>query len=229
MAASVSRVLVVADSAGSAAGYAALLAGAGHEPWTAVGPAEVASLALECAPGVALIALDAPSSELRSLIQRVRGAVERPLPVVLALPDSAWWLRAPPSAELAPVAVVRRAGLTSDVFEGALERLSIGPARAPVQASLALDATRRRLTGPAGTARLTPAEGALVATLLGAPGALADLTLLCGAIWPGDPPDEHRIVALRTHVYALRRKLAAVGAEDALVTEPGRGYRLVMS
>jgi DNA-binding response OmpR family regulator len=61
--------------------------------------------------------------------------------------------------------------------------------------------------------------------LLAASGEVSDFAALCGAVWDGALPDQHRIVALRTHVHSTRRKLAAVGAADALISEPGRGYR----
>lgn len=222
------RVLVLADSEASAAGYERLLTAAGHEPWAAVGATRAAALVAECAPAVALVALDAPSSELRAVVGRLRMGAHDLLPVVLALPDAAWWLRVPPSPGFESVAVVRRSGLTAAAFDAAAERLGVSVTSREARVPLAVDGARRRLSGPAGAVRLTPIEGALARALLAEPGEVVSTSALCGALWAGEPLDEHRIVALRTHVYSLRRKLAAVGAEDALVTEPGRGYRLAV-
>ena len=223
------RVAVVADSEAAAAGHATLLTGLGHEVWTAASALAATALVQQASPEAVLVAIDASSPELRAIVGRLRGAAERALPVILVLPDAAWWLRVAPSADLAPVAVVRRSGLTAAALAGALERLRLARSPRRARGSLSLDAARRRLTGPKGSVRLTPAEGALVRALLAAPGEVSDFAALCASVWDGAPPDQHRIVALRTHVHALRRKLAAVGAADALTSEPGRGYRLAAS
>ncbi|MFN8639439.1 MAG: winged helix-turn-helix domain-containing protein [Dehalococcoidia bacterium] len=219
------RVLVLAENAAAAEAYAALLRAQEHEVWVAVGSAPAAALARESNADVMLAAIDDTSAGLRRVIARVRGALERDVPVVLALSDSSWWLRAPPG-DLSSVAVLHREGLTARAIEGTFERLGLAPASVH-DAPLALDGARRQLTGPTGTVRLTPTEGAIARALLDAIGATVSVEVLCAAAWPGAPIDAHRIVALRTHMYGLRRKLGAVGARDALATEPGRGYRLV--
>jgi len=48
---------------------------------------------------------------------------------------------------------------------------------------------------------------------------------LTHALWGANPPDSD---ALKSHIYALRRKLALAGAPDMIVTIPQLGYRLVL-
>ncbi len=221
------RVLVLAEHDVAAEAYAALLRERGFEVWVTVGLDSAAALARESAADVVLAAVDDTSAGLRRAVARVRGASEDVVPVVLALPESSWWLRAPPG-DVPRIAVVRREGLTARSIEAAFERLGLAPASAE-EAPLTLDAARRHLTGPDGTTRLTPTEGALARALLDAIGLTVSVDALCDAAWPGAAVDTHRVVALRTHMYGLRRKLAGVGAADALATEPGRGYRLASS
>ena len=223
------RVAVLAQSGHDAAALGEMLAGLGHPVATSTDWASAAALVRARRPAVAVISGDAPSPKLRALAERVRDAAEGPLPLLFALPESAWWLRAPQARELAPFSFVRRAGLTEQELAGALQSLGVGSDVPTRTSTLSLDATRRRLEGPVGAARLTPAEGALAALFLGSAGRLVDLDTLCDGVWGEGSHDSGHAVALRTHIYGLRRKLEQVGAGDVLVTEPGRGYRLASS
>jgi hypothetical protein len=223
------RIAVLAQSAHDAAALGEMLGGLGHTVATSSDWASAAALVRARRPAVAVISGDAPSPKLRALAQRVRDAAEGPLPVLFALPESAWWLRAPQARDLAPFSFVRRSGLTEQDLAGALQTLGVGSDPPTRTSTLSLDATRRRLEGPSGAARLTPAEGALAAAFLGSAGRVLGLDTLCDAVWGDGAHDSARAVALRTHVYGLRRTLQQVGAGDVLVTEPGRGYRLASS
>ncbi|MCC6236710.1 MAG: winged helix-turn-helix domain-containing protein [Dehalococcoidia bacterium] len=222
------RVVVIADSVGSAEGFAGLATQLGHEGWLAVGAASAMVRMQEAHPDAALVALDAESSVLRAVIERAR-AVSPGVPIVLALRDDSWWLRSPPGGVLAPVATVRRTGLSARTLSNALARLGVRSDAREAPDALRLDGTSRHLEGAAGRRRLTPAEGALLARLLDAAGAIVPHEELARAVWGDGPLDRARMVALRTHMYELRRKLAAVGGTAALLSEPGRGYRLATS
>lgn len=219
------RIAVLAQSGQDAAALGGLLAGLGHEVAVSSERAAAPALLHEHRPAAALISSDARSPELRALARRVRDAAEAPIPIVFALPESAWWLRAPPSLDLMPLALLRRAGLTARDLASALRRLAIGPPAPAHTLPVAIDAAHRRLEGPAGVARLTPAEGALLALFLGSAGQVVRIEALCAAVWDDGNHDAARETALRTHIHNLRGKLREVGAGQALVTEPGRGYR----
>lgn len=220
-------VVVIADNAGSADSLARLARQLGHRVWTVLGTAHAMTSAQEAQPDAVLVALDAESQVLRGVIDRVR-AVAPGVPVLLALPDDSWWLRSPPGS-LMPVATVRRAGLGAGALSSAFARLGLHGGTREAPAALRLDAAARLLDGPRGRAHLTPAEGALISLLLGAEGEVVRHQDMAREIWGGEPIDRPRMVALRTHVYEVRRKLEAVGAPGSLLSEPGRGYRLAMS
>ncbi len=219
------RIAVLAQSGHDAAALAGMLAGLGHEVATSTAPAAAPALVREQRPAAALISSDARSPELRALAGRVRDAAEGPLPLIFALPESAWWLRAPPGVELGPLALVRRAGLTATDLAVALQRIAISAAVPAGSPTVAMDTAWRHLEGPAGAARLTPAEGALLALLLASAGQVVGFEALCAAVWGAGEHDAARATALRTHIHTLRGKLRQVGAGEALATEPGRGYR----
>jgi DNA-binding response OmpR family regulator len=94
----------------------------------------------------------------------------------------------------------------------------------PAATGLRLDPSQHALSGPAGTQSLTPTEYRLLASLMGAPGAVVRRRSLVLAGWPAGA-----IVADNTldqYIARLRRKLAAAGEEGrAIATVHGVGYR----
>src|SRR5687767_12904771 len=100
------RIAVLAQSGHDAAALEELLVGLGHAVDISTDWASAAALVRARRPALAVISGDAPSPKLRGLAQRVRDAAEGPLPLVFALPESAWWLRAPQARELAPFSFV---------------------------------------------------------------------------------------------------------------------------
>ena len=66
----------------------------------------------------------------------------------------------------------------------------------------------------------------LLAVLIEARGGLVTRQALLDRVWPGQAIEES---ALRVHLSAARKALAEAGADDnAIVNEPGRGYRLTL-
>ena len=55
------------------------------------------------------------------------------------------------------------------------------------------------------------------------PDGWAPRTEILRRVWGSE---ETGLAALRVHMSNLRRKLAATGAGDCIVTEPGKGYRI---
>ena len=66
-------------------------------------------------------------------------------------------------------------------------------------------------------------EAKILALLMdAAPGVVSNASISY-ALWGDEPPESG---ALRTHIYNLRKALSAVGAEDCLSTQRGKGYIL---
>ena len=92
-----------------------------------------------------------------------------------------------------------------------------------------LDLAQRHLRDPAGTrVDLTERECRLLALLGRQPGQSTPRTLLEGALYPQGGESAHQ--ALNTLIRRLRRKLCQAGVSaDLILTDPGVGYRLVVS
>ena len=188
-----------------------------------------------------LLVIEGASAEAaRSLLERARAAAEAPLPAVLVLPGGATWLRGVLPLELQPCVAVSSIAAV-EVLSGALAGLTEGMALTPTaqtvyaaqnaQAehrprSLRWVADRREVRGPGGTARLTRSEGQIFAALLEAGGRAVGPDAINRELWGEVILDRHAGAAIRSHIYTLRRKLAAAGLGGALISLPGIGYRL---
>lgn len=167
------------------------------------------------------------SDEARDTIERCRAAAESALPVILVLWSSPW-LHTPLPLDFAPASVLDASKATAaDLVRAA--RLLSGDEMAPdrlVAGTLTLDPAERRLRGPAGDAFLTPSEAILLSALLGHPREVVRVEEVARALWGTPVGDAHARAAIRTHLHTLRRKLASVGARDAIRSVSGVGYRL---
>lgn len=92
-----------------------------------------------------------------------------------------------------------------------------------------LDLAQRHLRDPAGIrVDLTQRECRLLALLARQPGQSTPRTLLEGALYPQGGESAYQ--ALNTLIRRLRRKLGQAGVTaDLILTDPGVGYRLVVS
>lgn len=91
---------------------------------------------------------------------------------------------------------------------------------------LAMDPAAHAVTCDNGSAMLTPTEYRLLAALAARPGEVLRRRELTAAAWP-DGAIVHDNT-LDAYVGRIRRKLRAVGREDALGTVHGVGYRLLL-
>lgn len=164
--------------------------------------------------------------EAREAITRCRAAAESTLPVILVLWSSPW-LHGPLPADLEPAAVLDASKATAADLIRAARVLAGKPAEAEIDvAGLALDPVERRLRGPNGDAFLTPSEATLLGLLLSHPLDVVRVEEVARALWGTPINGSHERAAIRTHLHTLRRKLASVGAGDAIRSVPGVGYRL---
>ncbi len=91
---------------------------------------------------------------------------------------------------------------------------------------VSLDIARREVRVGDAPLDLTPREYELLKVLLGRAGSVVTVGRLLRAVWGAAYADESHYV----HVYVsrLRRKLAAAGAFEVFVAEPGVGYRVLL-
>jgi len=179
----------------------------------------------------AVVLLDDGSTSLdadaiRTLVGRLRGAAESPLPVVLLLEDDSVWLRARPAADLSPITALPSDAPTRSVHD-ALDRLmgADGPLEARSSSVCRLDAVRREVSGPGGAVGLTPSELTVAWALATADGAVVGYDALSRALWDVSADASTR-AALRTHLHTLRAKLRRVPPALEVENRPGVGYRL---
>jgi two-component system, OmpR family, KDP operon response regulator KdpE len=96
--------------------------------------------------------------------------------------------------------------------------LTVGP--------VTLDIARREVHVDEQLVELTPREYELLKVLLGRAGSVVTRGRLLRAVWGAAYSDESHY--LHVYVSRLRRKLAAAGAADVIVAEPGVGYRVLL-
>jgi DNA-binding response OmpR family regulator len=223
------RVLLVGESEPGVELARSLVAGAGHEVAGATTPLEVSAAVRRRAAEAVVCDVDADSRALRRLVERVRHAAEAPLPVVLLLPESASWLRTGAPLDLAPLAALPRSSAEVSDLRGALEWVSDAPRRRepdwPLGGLASFDRAARELRAETGSQRLTPSEAAILGLLLDAGGRPVDAAALSLALWRTSQLDRFARAAIRSHVHTLRKKLAALGLEGAVASDPRLGYR----
>jgi hypothetical protein len=134
--------------------------------------------------------------------------------------------------ELAQADVTRIAlPLDPEELIGALadeRRLEIA-APSGAEPDIRLDRARRVACGPMGEALLTRTETRLLDLLLGRRPGVVPIDEILREVWgyTSDKADTD-LEIVRTHVRNLRRKLEPIGFVDAVQSQRGRGYRLVV-
>ena len=230
------RALVVAEQPGRRDTLAGEVRDAGHE---VIGSADATGVTAEIwrgahgGPDVMVVDLGGEAASLRRLIDRARHAAEQPLPVLLLLPDGSAWLRGALPRELLPAVTAPSREADSGALARALAQLdTVGSAAAaPPRArvgSLSFDPSRRDVSGPDGSAHLTPSEAAVLGVLVREEGGVVPHGRLAQELWGTAVVDRHSRAAIRSHVHTLRGKLRAVGLGSAVASLPGVGYRLVI-
>lgn len=193
----------------------------------ACGPAEVMLAVRTHRPRAAIV--EAPSlGALVTLVDRLRGAAEGPLPVVAVLPAGAAAVAFAGGGEVPALAICAAAD-PPERIAACLHELGDGvPADAAPPFSY--DPRARLLRGRGDAVPLTPLEARAFDLLLEAAGAAVSHGDLCAALWGrGEraiPVDGALRAALRTHLHGLRRKLRRVEAPVAIETHRNVGYAL---
>ena len=225
------RVLVVAEDPLRREVLARAVSAAGHEVGGLSDVREASLAVLRAEPKALLVELaEGSAAQLVRLLERARNAAEAPLPAVVLLPEGSVWLRGSLPFGLMPAAAIAVSPSGGDGIERVLRELAGGGAEAGREAlcsgELRLDAVRRELTGPAGTAHLTESETRVLAAVVEGGGGVVTAEQVAGALWGRPLTDKHSRAAIRSHVHTLRRKLGSVRLDGLVVSLPGVGYRL---
>jgi two-component system KDP operon response regulator KdpE len=219
------RILVVAATPADRLAIGAAVEALGYDFRAAVAADASAAATRRFAPD--LVLLDAPSEAVAdALLERVRGAAERPLAAVLLLPERSPRLRLAARAD--GVAVLPRGELDGVGSAIATHDYVHGRAR-PRHVRLRLDADIALLSANGESVHLTRSESALAEVLLAKPGEVVTSADLATAVWRGRERPLRVGTALRTHIYTLRAKLADIAPEARIENVVSVGYRLRLS
>jgi DNA-binding response OmpR family regulator len=91
---------------------------------------------------------------------------------------------------------------------------------------IAMDCSAKRVVAGSQEIKLLPKEFALLEFLLRHPDQVFNAESLLSRVWSSD--SEASINTVKTYVYMLRKKLAAVGFSEFIQTAHGFGYKLVL-
>jgi two-component system KDP operon response regulator KdpE len=225
------RVLVVDDEPSIRQVLDAALRARGYDTRVAVDAAEALEMASAVEPDVVVLDLGLPDLDGIDVCRELRRWTANPI-IVLTVDDGenrkvealdagaddyvTKPFSVPELLARVRVAVRHRAVLAQTVEAGAVD---LGELR--------VDTAGHEAFVGAEPLRLTRKEFALLAVLARNAGKVLPHETLLTAAWGGDAP--RRGGQLRTHVTQLRNKLAAANASARILSEPGVGYRLVVS
>ncbi|HEY7936960.1 MAG TPA: response regulator transcription factor [Candidatus Limnocylindrales bacterium] len=222
-------LLLIEDDVPTRRALVANLVGHGHQVDEAGTAADGLRAWEDRRPDLILLDLGLPDRDGLSVIRQVRREASTPILVLSARGDERDRVTALEQgaddyltkpfglAELRAriAALLRRAaGPLADA--GGL--LSVGPVN--------LDIARREVRVGNELVELTPREYELLKVLLGRAGSVVTRGRLLRAVWGAAYSEESHY--LHVYVSRLRRKLAAAGAPDLIVAEPGVGYRVLL-
>jgi two-component system, OmpR family, KDP operon response regulator KdpE len=222
-------LLLIEDDVPTRRALVANLVGHGHQVDEAGTAAEGLRAWEDRRPDLILLDLGLPDRDGLAIIRQIRREAATPILVLSARGDERDRVTALEQgaddyltkpfglAELRAriAALLRRAaGPLADA--GGL--LTVGP--------VILDIARREVHVGGQLVELTPREYELLKVLLGRAGSVVTRGRLLRAVWGAAYSDESHY--LHVYVSRLRRKLAAAGAAELIVAEPGVGYRVLL-
>jgi two-component system, OmpR family, KDP operon response regulator KdpE len=222
-------LLLIEDDLPTRRALVANLVGHGHQVDEAGTAAEGLRAWEDRRPDLILLDLGLPDRDGLSIIRQVRREAATPILVLSARGDERDRVTALEQgaddyltkpfglAELRAriAALLRRAaGPLADA--GGL--LTVGPVN--------LDIARREVHVGDRLVDLTPREYELLKVLLGRAGSVVTRGRLLRAVWGAAYSEESHY--LHVYVSRVRRKLAAAGAPEVIVAEPGVGYRVLL-
>lgn len=219
-------VLIVSEQVERRAIDAAATERAGYRVVTAE-PAETAAIAQRTRPDILMIDVTGDTSTLRGVLERARVAVAAQLPVLVVLPESSVWLRAPLPLDMAPAVTLSRDAVAGGELGRACRSLleEVSPSASHRTGGLTFEPGARAISGPGGMAALTPSEATVMALFLERAGEAVPIESFTHALWNRAAVDRRARAAIRSHIHTLRRKMQQVGAGDPIVSVTGVGYR----
>jgi two-component system, OmpR family, KDP operon response regulator KdpE len=222
-------LLLIEDDVPTRRALVANLVGHGHEVDEAGTAADGLRAWEDRRPDLILLDLGLPDRDGLTIIRQVRREAATPILVLSARGDERDRVTALEQgaddyltkpfglAELRAriAALLRRA---AGPLADAGGRLTVGP--------VCLDVARREVRVGEQLVELTPREYELLKVLLSRAGSVVTRGRLLRAVWGAAYSEESHY--LHVYVSRLRRKLAAAGAPEVIVAEPGVGYRVLL-
>jgi two-component system KDP operon response regulator KdpE len=224
-----SRLLVVEDDAKLRRLLTLTLQAQGHDVTSVSTGTEALSALTRELPDLVVLDVGLPDMDGTQVIERLR--VWSPLPVLVLSARDAEADKISALDAGADDYVTKPFGVGELLarVRAALRRIGAAEGLPVVAtASFSVDLASKRVLGEDGSeVRLTPTEWAVLEVLAGRAGMLVTKQELLERVWgPGYRTETHY---LRVYMGQLRRKLECDPAHPRhLMTEPGRGYRLVL-
>ncbi len=218
------RVLVVEDNLDLQANIARFLGPDVQLDFAVTGPQGL-TLALGQEYDVIVLDLMLPGMSGIEVCQRYRQLAERLVPILMltardTLDDKEEGFRAGADDYLVKPFSLRELRLRLE----ALARRPVPPSGQRLKAgALTLEPATGQVRRGEHAVRINKTEAILLRLLMEAAPEPVSAATLAHHLWGDDAPESS---ALRTHVYALRGALAALGMDDAITTHRNKGYSL---
>ncbi len=220
-------LLLIEDDEPTRRALVANLVGHGHQVDEAGSAADGLRAWSARRPDLVLLDLGLPDRDGLSVIRQVRREAATPILVLSARGDEGDRVLA--LEQGADDYLTKPFGLAElRARIGALLRRAAGPLADPAGrltvGAVTLDVARREVLVAGEPVELTPREYELLKVLLSRAGSVVTRGRLLRAVWGAAYAEESHY--LHVYVSRVRRKLAAAGAPDLIVAEPGVGYRV---
>jgi two-component system KDP operon response regulator KdpE len=222
-------LLLIEDDIPTRRALVANLTGHGHQVDEAGTAAEGLRAWEDRRPDLILLDLGLPDRDGLTIIRQIRREAATPILVLSARGDERDRVTA--LEQGADDYLTKPFGLAElRARIGALLRRAAGPLADAggllTVGPVTLDIARREVRVGEQLVELTPREYELLKVLLGRAGSVVTRGRLLRAVWGAAYSDESHY--LHVYVSRLRRKLAAAGAAELIVAEPGVGYRVLL-
>jgi len=222
-------LLLIEDDVPTRRALVANLVGHGHQVDEAGTAAEGLRAWEDRRPDLILLDLGLPDRDGLTIIRQIRREAATPILVLSARGDERDRVTA--LEQGADDYLTKPFGLAElRARIGALLRRAAGPLADAggllTVGPVTLDIARREVRVGEQLVELTPREYELLKVLLGRAGSVVTRGRLLRAVWGAAYSDESHY--LHVYVSRLRRKLAAAGAAELIVAEPGVGYRVLL-
>jgi len=221
------HILLIDDEAALVAVLEPVLAAAGYHVTTAFAGASALAQAVRVAPDVILLDLGLPDMDGKDVITTLRSTIDTPIIVISARHQESEKIAALDEGADDYVDKPFEIGVLMARIRVALRRRPSEDGGLFRSGPLTIDFEKRGVQLEGHTLRLSPKEYALLVTLARSGGQVVTHKRLLAAGWAPNTADTQY---LRVYIGLLRQKIEADPSDPRLLlTEPGVGYRLIVT